>query len=256
MRRDREARPAPARKKRPIMLAAAGAALTVVTVGLIFVFPSNSVKAVAPTGAVTFTASSGNLSPAAPVVATIELTPRYVRIAPGATVPLKILATGRDGNSVAGAKAVWVSYEPGVATVSPEGLVTGVAVGGAVVTATSGGRSASAVVSVARPVVVAPAEPRTVKGSVTAHPATPPRATAAPARPAPGVLQMLVMPWAYVSIDGQARKQWTRGVDTLSAAVPHRVRFERDGFVTIDTVVKLLPGEQRLLRVQMIARTP
>jgi hypothetical protein len=67
---------------------------------------------------------------------------------------------------------------------------------------------------------------------------------------------MLVSPWAYVSIDGRARGQRVRGEDTLEAGVTHRLRFTRDGYQTIDTVLTLRPAEQRLLRILMKRRAP
>ena len=70
--------------------------------------------------------------------------------------------------------------------------------------------------------------------------------------PETGILQMLIAPvWADVSIDGVSRGSRVRGVDTLVAGVPHQLRFERAGFVTVDTTVTLQPGEQLLLRIQM-----
>lgn len=70
--------------------------------------------------------------------------------------------------------------------------------------------------------------------------------------PETGILQMVIAPvWADVSIDGVSRGSRSRGVDTLVAGVPHRLSFERAGFVTVDTTVTLQPGEQLLLRIQM-----
>ena len=77
------------------------------------------------------------------------------------------------------------------------------------------------------------------------------------ARPvAPGVLQMLVTPWASVSIDRRPGLRRARGADTLAAGVPHRLHFERAGFATIDTTVTLRPGEQRVLEVHMTPTKP
>jgi hypothetical protein len=112
--------------------------------------------------------------------------------------------------------------------VSSNGVVTGVAAGNARITARSEGVAST-------PVTV----------TVTAAAAS-----------GKGVLQTLIQPWAYVSIGGLPRGQRTRGVDTVPAGVPHRLRFERPGFVTIDTIVTLRPGEQRLLRIQMTPRNP
>ena len=109
------------------------------------------------------------------------------------------------------------------------GVVTGVEPGTASVTATSNGvRSTPAVITV---VASAPGPP--------------------------GVLQILIVPtWANVAIDGVARGQRTRDVDTLSSGVVHRLRFERPGFMSIDTTATLQPGEQRLVRIQMTPRNP
>jgi uncharacterized protein YjdB len=268
-------------------------------------------------------------------VATLEMAPSQARITPGGTLRLKVLATTRGGTLVTGHAVDWRSDAPNVAAVSRTGVVTGVAPGGAIVTATTEGRSASAMVTVvgrgAAALVVQPGNvsiavnktarlnaivreemgnvrpPRsvawstsapgiasvsqtglvtglapgtarvtvtgegligvpttvTVTGSVAvtrppvaakAPPAGAPAKVTVKAPVAPGIVQMLVMPWAFVSIDGHAAVHRARGVDTLSAGVQHRLRFERPGFVTFDTTVMLQPGEQRVLEIQLTPR--
>jgi hypothetical protein len=59
-----------------------------------------------------------------------------------------------------------------------------------------------------------------------------------------------------MSIDGLPRGQRTRGVDTLPSGVAHRLHFEREGFLPVDTTVTLPAGEQQLIRIQMIRRNP
>jgi len=82
-------------------------------------------------------------------------------------------------------------------------------------------------------------------------------ATVKNVRPAaPGVLLVLVTPWALVSIDGRAGIRRARGTDTLAAGIPHRLHFERPGFAAVDTIVTLRPSEERLLEVQMKPATP
>ena len=85
---------------------------------------------------------------------------------------------------------------------------------------------------------------------------SPPAAPAVGSVPAaPGVLRITVTPiWAYVSTDGSRRGSQLAVTDTLASGVPHRLRFERDGFVTVDTVVTLRPAQEYLLKIQMIAR--
>jgi len=58
-----------------------------------------------------------------------------------------------------------------------------------------------------------------------------------------------------VSINGLPKGQRTRGVDTLPSGT-YRLHFERAGFASVDTTVTLHPGEQRLIRIQMIPRNP
>jgi hypothetical protein len=67
---------------------------------------------------------------------------------------------------------------------------------------------------------------------------------------------MLIQPWANVSIDGRSRGQRDKAQDTLSSRIAHRLRFERDGFVTLDSTVTLQPGELRLLRIHLTPRNP
>jgi serine/threonine protein kinase len=71
-----------------------------------------------------------------------------------------------------------------------------------------------------------------------------------PVQPQRGVLQILVRPWANVFIDGTARGSNTRLVDTLTAG-PHALRFERDGFVTVDSTVTLRPGQTMRVQIRM-----
>ncbi len=76
-----------------------------------------------------------------------------------------------------------------------------------------------------------------------------------PARPAPaperpGVLQVLIRPWANVFIDGTAHGSNTRFIDTLAAG-SYRLRFEREGYITVDTIITLRPGQELQLRIRM-----
>jgi hypothetical protein len=278
---------------------------------------------------------TGSARPGGPEVASLEMAPGQARIGPGGTVRLKVLATSKGGTVVTGQDVEWRSDAPNVAAVSRNGVVTGVTPGGAIVTATTDGRSASAMVTVvgrgAAALVVQPGNvniavnqtarlnaiireetgnvrpsrgvewstsapgvasvsqtgvvtglaPGTARIAATGEglsgmPATvtvtgavavmrPPVAARVPAPVAPakvtvraplapGILQMLVMPWAFVSIDGHAAVHRARGVDTLSAGVRHRLRFERPGFVTFDTTVTLQAGEQKVLEIQLTPR--
>jgi len=194
------------------------------------VSPSGVVSAQMP-GRATVAASSEGASgtvaitvePRRPVVtATLDISPGRASIKVGETVSLVASLRGERAR----ARTVWTSADNAIAQVSSGGVVIGVSPGTTTITATNDRTvSASATVTVS---AVAPA--------------------------APGVLQMLIAPWATVTIDGVSRGQRTRGADSLAANVAHRIRFERPGFITIDTVVTLQSGQSHLLQIQMKPR--
>ena len=94
-------------------------------------------------------------------VATVSVVPVAQTIAPGETLQLEATTKDAAGTTLADRDISWSSSNQGVATVSSDGLVTGVADGEATITATSEGTSGSADVSVLTPVAtveVAPVE--------------------------------------------------------------------------------------------------
>jgi hypothetical protein len=97
--------------------------------------------------------------PGAEPVATVQVTPASAGIAPGETVQLT--ATPRDaaGTALTDRDIAWSSNDEAVATVSDAGLVTGVADGEAVITATSEDESGSATISVQAPVATVEVAP-------------------------------------------------------------------------------------------------
>ncbi len=108
-------------------------------------------------GSATITATSGGKSGTATVtvslvpVATVSVTPAAATVAVGGTVQLA--ATPRDsaGNPLSARTVTWSTSSSGVATVSTSGLVTGIAAGSATITATSGGKSGTAAITVTAP---------------------------------------------------------------------------------------------------------
>jgi len=113
----------------------------------------------------------------------------------------------------------------------------------------------------AAPTAAPPARPVAPPSAVTATPR--PRVTrvAAPVpapapAPAPAVVQWIVAPWANVIINGEARGDRVSGVDTLASGTVHRFRFERPGFVSVDTAVRMQPGERRRLTIELLRRLP
>jgi hypothetical protein len=83
------------------------------------------------------------------VPAAARVTPGFAGVVPSGAVQLTGQVVDASGNPVAGTTLAWLSRSPGVATVSATtGLVTGVAVGNAVVVGSGSGFSDSALVAV------------------------------------------------------------------------------------------------------------
>ncbi len=96
-----------------------------------------------------------------PGVARIDLSPQTLSVVVGATQQLSATTFDAQGNPLAGRSISFVSSAAAVASVSASGLVTGVALGSASITASSEGRTATASVTVTGPqvasIAVAPA---------------------------------------------------------------------------------------------------
>ena len=91
-----------------------------------------------------------------PTVASVALTPGAApAVAVGGTVALAAEPRDSTGGSLAGCQAVtWSSSATAVATVSAEGVVTGVSAGSATITAEAGGRTATVAVTVQPPLAL------------------------------------------------------------------------------------------------------
>lgn len=81
-------------------------------------------------------------------VASVDVSPATATIAPGATIQLTAQLTDTDNNTLIGRVVTWSSDAVEFATVSPNGLVTAVAEGGATITATSEGIPGTSVITV------------------------------------------------------------------------------------------------------------
>lgn len=141
------------------------------------------VSGVAP-GSVTITARSEGQAGTAVVtvqaqpapVATITLSPAAPAINVGATQQLTATLRDAQGNILTGRAVTWETSAAGVATVSSSGLVAGVAVGTATITARSEGQAGSTVVTVQLPpvasIAVTPASPSIAVGATVQLSAT------------------------------------------------------------------------------------
>src|SRR5437870_1046457 len=94
-------------------------------------------------------------------VPSVTVSPASASIVVDATVQLSAVTKDSAGTTLTGQTQWWASGNTAVATVSASGLVTGVAAGSATITATSGGNSAGATVTVSNvpvaSVVISPA---------------------------------------------------------------------------------------------------
>ena len=93
-------------------------------------------------------------------VASVQVTPVALSVRVNRTASLQARALDADGDPLSGRSIVWSSSNPGVATISAQGVISAVAPGAATITATSEGRSGQAAVTVTpepvASVVVAP----------------------------------------------------------------------------------------------------
>lgn len=122
----------------------------------------STIATVAATGVVTgraigttqVAASSGGQSAVVPVavvpapVASVAIAPAAANVTVGGTVVLKAVAYDAAGQAIVGRPVVWASGAPQVAKIDTSGTATGLTAGVAVITATSGGQTASATVAV------------------------------------------------------------------------------------------------------------
>src|SRR2546425_2704901 len=81
-------------------------------------------------------------------VASVAVTPASATIQVGQTQQLAATLKDASGNTLSGRAVSWSSATPSVASVSSNGLVTGLAAGSAVITATSEGQSGTAAITV------------------------------------------------------------------------------------------------------------
>ncbi|MGO9606457.1 MAG: beta strand repeat-containing protein [Candidatus Binataceae bacterium] len=112
----------------------------------------------------------------AATLTSIAVTPTNPSIAKGTTVQLTATGTFSDGTMQNLTQVSWTSAAGTIATVDPNGLVTGTGVGSAAITATQGAVSGSTTVTVTAAVVtsiaVTPANPSIAKGTTVPLTAT------------------------------------------------------------------------------------
>jgi uncharacterized protein YjdB len=85
---------------------------------------------------------------AAPVVGSITVNPPAATLTVAQSVTLTATVRDESGATMSGASVSWSSDKPLTAVVSPSGVVTGLLPGTATITASSGGKSGSAAITV------------------------------------------------------------------------------------------------------------
>ncbi|MBX6333178.1 MAG: Ig domain-containing protein [Gemmatimonadaceae bacterium] len=105
--------------------------------------------------------SSDSIS-ASSVVASVNISPSADTVTIGATTTLTVTVEGADGKPLSGSQVFWNTEDPSIATVSSDGVVTGVAPGSVRIAASAAGKSAVATVTVLpRPVASVSVSPAT-----------------------------------------------------------------------------------------------
>ncbi len=115
-------------------------------------------------GAVSNVASTTTAAAPPAAVASVTVTPSSLSGTVGQTGQLTAVVTDANGNTMTGQTITWTSSNSGVATVNASGLVSAVGAGSATITASTGGKSGTASVTVT---TVAP-----VVASVTVSPSS------------------------------------------------------------------------------------
>ena len=108
-------------------------------------------------GSATITAATGGKSGTSTItaaivpVASVVVSPASASVATGNTVQLTATPKDSVGNTLTGRAITWSSSATPVASVSSSGLVTGVTIGSATITAATGGKSGSSAITVTAP---------------------------------------------------------------------------------------------------------
>ena len=107
-------------------------------------------------GGLSNVATGSTAAPAPAPVASVAVSPATLSQNPGATQQFVATLKDASGNVLAGRTMTWTSSNAAIAAVNGSGLETAVAAGSATVTATSGGITGTASVTVTAPVITKP----------------------------------------------------------------------------------------------------
>ena len=151
---------------------------------------ASAIASVAPDGLVTArTAGSATISasaagktgsstvtvavppPTSAPVATVTISAPAASLTAGSTMQLSATVKDTNGATMTGQSVTWSTSAPGIATVTANGLVTGVGAGSVTITATSSGKTGTAAITVTTVAAPPPPAPTGVS-TITVSPAT------------------------------------------------------------------------------------
>jgi hypothetical protein len=171
------------------------------------------------------------------VVTTIEVSPGTVTAMIGDTTRLAATVKDQSGRTMAGRTVSWSSSAEAVATVSTSGLVTGLSVGTATITASLDSKSATAQVTIRTPVATVEIAP----GSVTLTQTGTARLTATPRASDGAPIAGKTIIWG--TENGAVATVSEAGVVTAAAPGQTSVTATVDGQRGAATVTVLQPGD-------------
>jgi hypothetical protein len=70
------------------------------------------------------------------------------------------------------------------------------------------------------------------------------------------VLQLVIIPWANVIVDGQRRASESQRLELQLPPGTHRLRLENPNTLPFDTTFQIVSGVPTRLRIQMPPRSP
>jgi uncharacterized protein YjdB len=118
---------------------------TVSTLGLVTSIAGGTVSVTATVDGVV---GSATLVVTKPTVASVSVTPSTASLSVGQTVQASATIIDASGTTLTGVAPTWTSSAPSVASVAANGLITAIGAGTASITASSGGKSAAAAITV------------------------------------------------------------------------------------------------------------
>ena len=121
---------------------------TVSASGVVTGVAAGTTRVVATSEGVSDSVTTTVTAPAPVPVATVTVSPPSSTVTIGQTTTLTAVTKDAGGGILGGRAVTWASATPGVATVSPSGVVTAVATGAATITASSEGKSGTATITV------------------------------------------------------------------------------------------------------------